>query len=858
MANIVGLGPTQDQGNATAQQQIRPAAQLQDGLDLIKPVTFQPVATPVETYAHPQQAPINHDYENLIQGLSTLNGALDGYKSATATKKKEKVEIDKDALTQQYGGRSAEEIAQATASAPNKETASFLGGMRAAKMGDTDADMMQNYWNNNFDKTNGNILQEFDQVVAKRMATDFNGNPAGADAYMTRMAGARRSLMDQQEQFKKQNNDSQVSQAVQDGMTSIYRQAVDAGYPEHTLLNETSRYLGSSKELLGQPYKVGAQKALQGLDPLLTDMQQNPQKAAQIYDIARIAVEGGRADPKDGTVRRLADAPDGIGDAAKAKLAQFKEQYQTIIKSNTDNMVASVKYNVEKHPELVSDQQLLDMRNQGVISGEQYQGFLVTRQKANDTNAKADLELDAKNKVQATADLQSQRDYEQAKNFGAYGLTDTQLPKKEFFTDNDHNATTTLKADDRWQNIVALRDKDNAYALAQRTAKGENPDAVKQDLAGQDITFYSQNGRAPKQWGDQAKAAVNTLTTMSEQSGSVPQPAIDELNRYKMVKAQGANLLKDIYGERERQVLEVASNLPGEPAQSLQMAMRAYRNHDTKTDEIVAKDVKAEVDKTGHGWGAWLKNLNPWGNGEYPDNPGLLRDRVQKRAEAYVKAGGMTAADAIQQAVKDSASDFISVNGKMVEVGNRQVPANASDLAKDYLKQLDKTVGAQAFGADNLADMTLAEGPNGTFQVISKKHGYGLGGKVMLQAPGGEPFDARYITPQTFGVMQQAARSRAETKAVEAGANRDQPLFTIPGVGIGIPKPNRVYTREEMLQVQKNAKANDAARAARIGQQESVPVTTDPDSVPNPGNLKDLLPNRPENPVVGRGIHLKK
>jgi hypothetical protein len=788
MANIVGLQPTQDQLNATGQQQVRPAMELHDGQDLIKPVSFQPVATPVETYAHPQQAPINHDYENLIQGLSTLNGALDGYKSATAKSgKKEKVEIDRDDLTRNAQAAGAEGIGALIDSAPNKETAKFYGEQRAAILGDRDAQTAQEWFNTHADKQNADVQGELHNMLLQRMKTDFGGNPAGMDAYNTRLAGVARTLTQQQLEFRKQNNDMAVSQNTQDGFTAILRNAVDSGYPSTMVTNETARYFNNTKALAGFTYKEQSQKAIQAVDPLLTDMQQNPQKAAQIMDTVQAVFEGSRVDPKDGQSRRIVDLPDGVGDAAKAKLAKFREAYQGIMKTNTDASVAATKYNAEKHPELVSDDQLVKLRDSGVISGPQYQDLLITRQKANDKNAQANAELDAKNLEQTHADLQTAQDYERAKNYDLFDPKDVKLPTKDVWLKKDPNATKTLTAAERWQNVVGAREKDNEYELNQRVNKGESPEAVKADIAGKDVTFYSRAGKAPKQWGDDAKAAVNGLTTMTEQSASVPQQALDQFQKFKMLQSQGRNLIDAVYGDREKEIFGVAAGMPGDPAQNLQAAARAYGNRDVKTDEVVSKDVRAAVEKSQRGGVAYVKSIF---GGEYPDNYGLLQNDVEKRAKAYVKAYNMSADDATAQALQDSAGNYISINNRLVKT-QKGFPSNTGELVKNYFNHLDKLVGHDKFGADSVNDLTLADGPNGTYQIISKKHGYSFGkDAIMIEDGDGNKYDARYITPQILGVIANDDRAKQEIRATREGEERLKPLFVIPGTTVGMSKPN--------------------------------------------------------------------
>jgi hypothetical protein len=771
-----------------------------------------PVATPVEKYAHPAQPPIDHNWESLINGLSTLNSALDGYKSAEARKKKEPEVVDKDAIQAQYGTKSSTEMAQALAQgqvAGGPKTLDYLGQLRGAKQGDEDGAFLSNFYNTQFDKTNGNIGKEVDDYVAKRVATEYANNKYGADAYMQRMTGVRENLIQQQLAFQKDAAHYEVSQAAQDGTTSILRQAVEAGYTPQQTIDEVARNFNNNKAFLNFSYKEQAKAFIQSAQPLLTDMQQNPQKADAYYDKIQAVLEGGRKDPKDGVTRRMVDLPDGIGDMAKQTLTQFKEQRDKIVRGQLDNQIASIKYNADKHPELVDMANLEQLHTSKAISGPEYESILQSRAKALDTARDSAAEYAAKSAADQAVTTQTAADYKRAQELDFFQPGETKVPGKNAILGKDPNDYQTLTQDARQQAVVNSFTKDQDYERQKRINGGEDPAAVNQDLNGKAITFYSKNGLAPKKWGDDAKAAVNMLTTSIDQGNGVPPQAKDALAQYKMLDSQGRQLIPQVYDERSKNILSMAAVIPGDPDAALQMAVKAYGKRDEKRDAIVAKDVQEQIKNTGYSWSQSFKHTLTLGYAQGRiDNMGIMQDRVQKRAEAYMRGADMTADDAVKQAAADTEKDFVPINNKLVDISNKRLPENPQQLLQDYIHHVAKTVGPEKFGADSEDDMTYADGPNGVLQIVSKKHGMSLGDRtVPIQDRNGNTYNARYLTPDILHILSADQRTRDVNRAVKTGEDRLQPLFVLPGTSVGIGRPHAPWntlSKEEQAKEQQN------------------------------------------------------
>lgn len=442
MANIIGLNSTQDDP-AASRRRLDPSIPLADGGSLRVP-SLKPVASPVDTYARPTQAPINNDLQNLAGGLAALNPALAGFAKAQG---KENKDIDKDALAAKYGGMSSEQISQVLSSGQdpalsNKFAAGFVGNIRASKQGDEDGAWWNNHYNTEFDRQNGNLSGEFDEFVAKRVNDVYGKNSAGAEAYMERMAGVKRGLMERFVKDKADQNDYERQQSTQDGFATIARQAIDTGASPQSIMGTTANFMATNKAVMRLPYKQQTQYLLDAVSPLLNDMDQNPEKRDAIYRAVNAIFTMPRKG-EDGVERRLIDAPDGLGDMAKGKLADFEKKRNDLNDKYLTTQTAQWKYNASERPELVDPKKLdeWDAANPGAFKSGEKEGILIARERALDKAAQKSAEENAQRQSRAARADVDAKNYQRFLDGDALVIRDVDVPKKEFFLNGDQKPT---------------------------------------------------------------------------------------------------------------------------------------------------------------------------------------------------------------------------------------------------------------------------------------------------------------------------------------------------------------------------------------------------------------------------------
>lgn len=521
MTNIVGLGSVQDPVNATGQMRLRDSQKLADGLDVVKPTELRPVAAPVDTYARPAQAPINNDLQNLVEGLSSLNSGLEHFKVAQArADRKNAKEVDKDQIAVAFAGKSPEEVDQIIKTNPlfqKAVNAQYGGQLQARSQGDADTSWWVNHLNTGFDFQNGDFNKEFDEYVAKR-TLQFGNNKGYASSYQEQMAGSKSSLM--QQVLKKQAEIAQYGQqqTTQDGMASIIRQSVNTGQSQEGLLNDVSNFVRNNKDIARLPYKDQQQFILNGLSPLLNDMDQRPEMRDKIYDAVNTVLTAPRKG-EDGVERRLIDAPQGMGEAYQGKLAEFSKKRNDLNDRYLTDQKAKWDFNAEHDPAAFTDQQL-DEWNAGhsfTMSPGQVEGLKLKR--ANSLRKLA-LKQEA-NLAQEKADgfkaNITQQNLQSLENGDFLVPGEREVPTARFFTENDERATEKFTADAQREAVMTAYGKKLDFAENQLVnSKKMTPEQAKQWRMGQELATYSLNSVVPKEWKTEISNGANQLTSAAQ------------------------------------------------------------------------------------------------------------------------------------------------------------------------------------------------------------------------------------------------------------------------------------------------------------------------------------------------------
>ncbi|MCJ2025038.1 hypothetical protein [Methylobacterium sp. J-067] len=823
MANIVGLSSSQDPINATGQTRLRDSMKLADGLDVVRPTELRPAASPVDTYARPAQAPINHDLENLISGLSSLNSGLQHF-SAVQDKnaKKNAKEVDKDAVAVAFAGKSPEEVDQIIKTNPlfqKQVNAQYGGQLQARSQGDADTAWWVNHLNTEFDFQNGDFNKEYDEYVAKR-TLQFGTNKGYASSYMEQMAGSKNSLL--QSVLKKKAEIAQYGQqqTTQDGMASIIRQAVNTDQSQESLVNDVSNFVRNNKDISKLPYKEQQQYILNGLTPLLNDMDSRPEQRDKIFNAVNTVLTAPRKG-EDGVERRLIDAPQGMGEAYQGKLAEFAKKRSELNDRYLTDEKTRFSYNAEYNPTSFTDQQLdeWNTKNNFTYSPAQVQALKLKRAESLKKLSLKREGDEAQEKAQGFKTNITAQNLQRLEGGDFLSPQDREVPTKDFFLSDDHNATEKFTVDAQREAVMEAYGKQLDFAENQQVnEKKLTPDQAKQWRMGQELATYSLNSIVPKAWKQEINDGANQLTTASQQaSKEMPQGALQAFERYKLIAAKAPNLLTLVADERARSIFETAMVADGNPTEQLRGALQYYANRDDKREAVTVKKVTEAIDKMAGA--SWVDRIKGWFGGEVPENLGSLNAEIERRASYLVQAYHMTPDNAVERSVKSIRSHYAIVNGWAVNTNDKRLPADFEKLTERYITDLVKQYGPGKFDAQSARDLTVMSMPDGTFQLFNKRHGYPALEPMPIEWKNGQDKDARFLTADMLQDLSAQDRQKAELRAIRQSADRLKPLFIVPGTSVGIgPVSGGGYSPEEVATINRNIEEQGKPSAEKARQ----------------------------------------
>lgn len=869
MANIVGLGSMQDPISA-GQRRLRDSAKLADGLDVVRPVQLRPVAQPVETYARPAQAPINHDLENLAQGLSSLNGALTRFAGMSA---KEDKEVDKDKVVMALNGKSPDEINQMLTSGNHpvlskQVNAQYAGQLAAQRQADLDSQFLLNHYNTSFDKQNGDWDKEVKEFYAKRVQ-QYGNNPGFANAYTEQMVGFSRSSMQTFLKDKAEQAQFQATQQTQDGVVSVIRNAVNTDAPPERLVNDLSVFMRNNKDIARQQYGDQSKMFVDGLRPLIADMDQRPQDRDKIFNALNTVLTAPRKG-EDGVERRLIDAPNGVGQAYQGLLADAAKKRDDLNSRYLTGEKTKFDFNAEHDPSSFTDKQLDEWNaaNGFTLSPGQVESLKLKRANSLRRLEEKRLDNEAEERARTARVEVTGQDLRDLENLNFRPET-TEVPDKDFYRNGNTAAVKKFTADERTQAVADAYSKKLQVQEDMLVSTGKmTKEQAAQWRSGQELATYSQNMMVPQGWKDEMNAGINGLTTAAQTaSKEMPERTVAAYERYKLLKAQAPNLVDKVADERTRAVFDAAmASGAASTTDQLRVGVQYYANRDEKRDAVTDKKVNEALDNLKPGF--WKRNLGGLFGDEPPENMEALRGPITQRARIMMQTQHIDAETAIAASAKALRSSYAVVNGKVIPTNDQRLPPQFDKLATDYLRDLVSEYGAARFGARSAEDLSLEPLPDGGFQVINKHHQYMSEGPAPITWKDGTNRDARFLSPDMIQDLAVQERQKAELRAVrsnaqsqEAQKNRLQPLFVIPGAGVGIPKPSAgLLDRKEAMEVQANARKiegeRQAASSAKAGQNRSFVETVNRNAETARQELEN--PTKPTTPLtVGRGIRIR-
>lgn len=807
MANIVGLGSTQDPLNSTGQRKLRENEKLKDGLDVVKPVDLKPVAAPVDTYARPASAPINHDLENLISGLSSLNAGLQQFSAAQAAEKKKPA--DRDKVQMALANAKEEDIPGILARHPalQSDTArQYAGQVLAQKYADQDGLTLRQFYDNDFDKANGQDLAQQIGAMRQRRLEQLGSNPGFADAYIKQFDGYQQGILGQHQKFLTEQNQNAKSITTGDSVSSLISSSVNGNESLEDFNKRFSTTVDLNKFVNGQDYKTQMGAMTDAMKRGINMMDQFPEKRNMIWDRLNSIVNTPRKG-QDGVERTLADLPNGVGDAYKGLLADATKRRNEINGTYIADKKATFTHEAETNPMFDFNKAKEWSAAEGnAFSAPELQGLykknLDLRQKEADKQAG----YQAQEQADGVKNTMVSQDMETFENGDFLFPKDKELPNKNAFLNKDPTSVEKVTGDKRKDDAYERYSQKLDADMDRKVAAGMPKEQAKSERDATELATVASNGYLPKQWKDRIEAGANTLTTAGlSNSKEMPQPAIDALRQVKLLKAQAPHLLSQVLDKNTRDLFDVAMTVPGNETEQLRTAILYEAKKDEGKQEIAAK----KIDKA-------MASMDPKWFGS--TNMSELRPDIKKRAVILMQARGLNEEDALKASAKSLEGRFVSIHGRAIPTDDKRLPPQFGDLAERYLNKLVEVGGVERWGVKSASDLTLNPRPDGSWEIINKNDGYLAQEAMPFVWKDGSNRDARFITPDMIQDMaverRQVSEQRATRRSQENKDSRFQPLFTIPGTTVSIPKPTQTYSREELLAVKAKGVENETKRAA--------------------------------------------
>ncbi|THV25079.1 hypothetical protein [Peteryoungia ipomoeae] len=270
-------------------------------------------------------------------------------------------------------------------------------------------------------------------------------------------------------------------------------------------------------------------------------------------------------------------------------------------------------------------------------------------------------------------------------------------------------------------------------------------------------------------WTQALEAGYSATNSRNTSGDELPQSVLDGVDLYQRLHATNPAMVarhmpdestRDFY-ERVRMGMQLQHM---DQTQAVRNAMAIMADPDRTNNpmnQLRFVDVEKEVSKiTIDPWmaGSWFEV-----GGDVPTNLGTVAGEISRLAKFGIESGLSTKV-ALKQARERFLLDNVEVNGNFVNIADKQVPPNFSDLVDNALKLYAEKHGDEEFLAAE--DLTIKQAQNGRDWIIVTKDQV----PVENQQDGSITLQSLFQQEQTRvqgvqqGVMDEQAKTSAQVK----------------------------------------------------------------------------------------------
>ncbi len=754
---------------------------------------LRPTASPVDMYARPERAPIDNRLSDLAEALGSLNPALQRY---AQNAKEEKDQLLPARLAQRYGGRTFAEQQNMMKDDPDMKSQMgqrLIAAHAGRAAAEEAAQSIIAEYENGFDKETGDI-DEFLNSRQRKIIEANPNNPFFAQEFNTVYGPIAGKLREQQLQYRVKATEDKVQDTVHGSWLGTVRAGITKGDNPEAIANALRQSYDANKNLLFVDY-ADQDKAMVGVIQTLTqNMDREPGDAKKYLEVIKaLATEQRTA--SDGT--KLGSLLDNakLGPDTAQLLASADSAYGKI--RDRDTTYAKQDFWMQADNGNLDQDKLKEFwenpDNKGAMTEGERRGLI--QQDFNAKQSKSDKLLRANAKAQAEQSKKTILD-------GALSAADQRgLPwlKPEHYLDENGEEKTVTVEQQRDAAVQGFLDREQRWM---DTSPGKPEEKANQSF-NRTVAWLSENGAKHPQWEATLKAGSVAMNTVMA-GGQIPENAKKGFRLYQELVTKAPQLAYSMTDEGARTQFEVARTLVESGTRSEDEALTAaveYNRDPSKFDSATARqrfdDVKSALSNFQGGWFSGFGSIN---------NPETVSTEMQKLADVYIKAGGLSADKALEKASEAVTRNYTNINGWAVRTGDRSVPPDFKELATDFVHKwgLDN---AKRYNVDT-DDLTIRPLPNSanSWMIVD-----GSGLPLELGA-------ASVLTTPDLYEMKQFRREQEEQRVLKQNEDRYKPIFTMPSIGLTIGRPKwSGYSPEESERIKQESEKALQAKPEKKG-----------------------------------------
>lgn len=742
---------------------------------------LRPTAAPVDMYARPERPPIDNRLTDLAEALGSLNPALQRF---AATSKDRDDELMPARIAQRYTGRSFDEQQALMKDDPDMKSvmgqrliASHAG--RAAAEQAAQAAIQE--YENGFDKQNGDVDQFLNDYQRRVIEANPN-NPFFAQEFGTVFTPIAGKLREQQLTYKVKQTEERVQDTVHGSWLGTVRAGITQGNDPAAIANALRSSYDANKNLLFVDY-ADQDKAMVGVIQTLTqNMEREPANAKQYLEVIKELATGERTGSDGTKLGPLLDSS-SLGPDTARLLAGADQAYGKI--RDRDTTYTKQDFWMQADNGNLDQDKLKEFwdnaDNKGAMTEGERRSLIQQDFNAKQAKAQQLLKADAK----AQAERAQKTILDSALNAGDQrGLP--WLKPETYLDENGQERTITveqqkdaavnsfIEREERWVNTAPGKPDEKAEASLNRT-----------------VAWLSENGAKHPQWEATMKAGGIALNTVMA-GGKIPENAKKGFELYRQLVTKAPQLAHSMTDDGSRTQYEVARILVDSGTRSedeaLTMAVE-YNRDPSKFDSATSRQrydqVQEALSDFEGGWFSGFGSIN---------NPETVSWEMQKLADVYIKAGGLSVEKALDEAQKATQRNYTNVNGWAVRTGDRSVPPDFSSLATDFVKKWSLQNGEQ-YGVE-ASDLTIRPMPNSSNQWMVVD-GTGLPLELGRNS---------ILTTSDLFEMKEFRREQEAARIEQQNADRYKPVVVLPSIGLTIGRPKwSGYSKAEEREIHDEA-----------------------------------------------------